>query len=157
MSASKSIPLDFVSPEWVASRIKVDPATGCHVWVGNHDSSGYGYIERHGMTRVAHRVVWQLSGRTLDPTLVLDHLCRNRSCVNPDHPEQVSMRVNTSRGVGRNAAGARAIDAGHCLRGHDLSVVGFHSLNSGRMCAECGRENQRRYKARRIARGEVTR
>jgi hypothetical protein len=77
-------------------------STPCWIWSGAKDNLGYGRSRKSGLSKsnLAHRESWAQSGRDLDPSLSLDHLCRNTSCVNPDHLEQVPHRVNMLRGKG---------------------------------------------------------
>ena len=73
----------------------------------------------------------------LEPDLTLDHLCRNRRCVNPEHLEQVTQWENTRRGVSKIANLARQT---HCKRGHLLSGDNLRILvNGGRRCRSCSR------------------
>lgn len=80
--------------------LKVDKTApdGCWVWTAHIHRLGYGLFNSGGRTRLAHRVSYELSGFELTDGLELDHLCRNRACVNPAHLEQVSHVVNVRRG-----------------------------------------------------------
>ena len=80
----------------------VDPATGCWVWQRYVDKSGYGEIHVPGYigNRRAHRIIYERHKGKIPDGLDLDHLCRNRRCVNPDHLEPVTRRENLARGVG---------------------------------------------------------
>jgi hypothetical protein len=80
---------------------KVDARGVCWEWTGWRDKDGYGGC---GDGR-AHRVAWTKLVGPVPEGLVLDHLCRNPPCVNPDHLEPVTPKVNTARG--RTAAAAR--------------------------------------------------
>lgn len=72
----------------------LDPHTGCWVWQGAK-SRGYGLKWRDGKSRLAHRVYYE---QVHGPADTLDHLCRNKACVNPDHLEPCSRGENVRRG-----------------------------------------------------------
>lgn len=77
----------------------VRPApTGCWEWTGPRDSDGYGKTSADGHTVSAHRWLWTLLRGELQPKQHLDHLCRVRHCVNPDHLEPVTCAENLRRG-----------------------------------------------------------
>lgn len=94
------------------NRYTISPS-GCWLWDGPLYTNGYGKTAReiHG-TKLAHRVIYLASGREIPGGLELDHLCRVRQCVNPDHLEPVNRSVNIQRGL-------KARDT--CKRGHDLT------------------------------------
>lgn len=115
----------------------------CHVFTGSVNSSGYGRLW-HPPTRkrrLAHRIAWvAFHGRDVPEGLTIDHLCRNRLCVNPEHLEAVSNGENVKRGIGFAATNARKT---HCSRGHAL---GGSNVTPGRMavgkreCAQFARD-----------------
>lgn len=72
-------------------------ASGCWEWKYPL-SNGYGVVRHHGKMRGAHRVVYELHRGEIPKGMYLDHLCRNSRCVNPDHLDAVSQRVNVRRG-----------------------------------------------------------
>jgi len=79
------------------SHVRFEPS-GCWIWTGSLNGKGYGQMYWRGRVWAAHRVSYALLGGPLMDGLELDHLCRNRPCVNPDHLEQVTHRVNVVRG-----------------------------------------------------------
>lgn len=78
------------------------PATGCHIWIGGTSGStgrgaGYPRMKLDGRTVAAHRVAATLAHGYIHPGQQVDHTCRNRLCVNPDHLEVVSPSENQRR------------------------------------------------------------
>ena len=71
---------------------------GC--WISGHakDSLGYAAVWVDGKTHRAHRVMWESQHGPIDPDLVIDHLCRQPSCINPAHLEPVTQLLNVRRG-----------------------------------------------------------
>lgn len=94
------------TPEyWRDVLARIDPLlvpdhyTDCILWGGESSRNGYGRISVLGVKRQVHRVLWELEHGPIPEGMVLDHLCRNRHCVNTAHMELVTMRENTLRGV----------------------------------------------------------
>lgn len=111
--------------------------SGCWEWTGTKDR-GYGYVAHNGKTTQAHRAVYEELVGPIPSGLQIDHLCRNRSCVNPKHLELVTQRVNILRGEGLTAQNARKT---HCAKGHEFSTANtYHRKSNGvRECAACRR------------------
>lgn len=92
--------------------------------------------ERRGNIRV-HKWIWESMNGPVPSGLVLDHLCRNRWCVNPSHLQPVTNKENVLRGTGLSSVNAKKT---HCIRGH-----AFDDRNTGRdvrgdrRCRECAR------------------
>ena len=126
--------------------------SGCREWAGGLYPNGYGKLgsEVNGTT-LAHIAFYTESNGPVPDGLELDHLCRNRACVNPDHLEPVTRAVNIQRGMDARLA-ARG---GRCEKGHDLTGPdAWHEPKSGaRTCKECWRIRYRaagvRYRAKR--------
>jgi hypothetical protein len=103
---------------------------GCWEWVGCINKKGYGQLRAAGKTRLAHRFYYEQTNGPAGPEL--DHLCRNRSCVNPAHLEPVSHLTNIRRGNEATKA--------HCIRGHPLSGENLYlrpGTSGWRMCRAC--------------------
>lgn len=117
-------------------RASPEPNSGCWIWMGCFDSSGYGSIGIDGRTVGAHRVSYELHRGPIPDGLHLDHYrCQNRWCVNPWHLEAVSQAANTLRGASFAAVNARKThcDSGHPLSGKNLRI----QRNGARRCLAC--------------------
>jgi len=115
---------------------------GCIEWCGFLTADGYGRLRFAGSKQLAHRVAWFLATGSF-PLRALDHLCRNRRCVNVDHLQEVSLRENILRGQGLAAINARKTE---CVHGHPLSADNMFVDSLGRrVCRACRRriENAR--------------
>ncbi len=118
-----------------------DPAA-CWVWTASRDSKGYGRVGYHGRNTLAHRTVFKLAVEAIPDGMHIDHLCRNTSCVNPDHLEVVTPEEHALR---------RPL-ATHCHRGHPYDDANTYMWNgSTRSCRYC-RACQRINDAKRVPR-----
>lgn len=119
--------------------------TDCWSWVGPKRAGGYGRIKLDGKKDVlAHRWVYELLRGPIPRGLVIDHLCRNRTCVNPQHMEPVTARENTKRGD----VGWRRYVV-QCIRGHPLEGDNLFIAKSGkRSCRSCRRAAKRKWVAK---------
>lgn len=117
---------------------RVNKTDTCWLWIGFVTESGYGLCPMGNRRyRPAHRVSWKLAGRDLVVGMHLDHLCRVRNCVNPDHLDQVTPAVNNARGVGPAAQNRRKT---HCIRNHEFDLINTRWLpNGSRKCVACSR------------------
>lgn len=114
----------------------------CWIWKGS--SRGYyGQYQYKGRSYLAHRYVYELLVAPIPAGMTLDHLCRNRPCVNPDHLEVVSSRINILRGASPHAINARKT---HCKRGHEFTPENTTFLKGGgRRCRICARAKWSRW------------
>jgi hypothetical protein len=129
-------------PQHIAEKIWPEPNSGCWLWGAATVSTGYGQLRFGGRHWPAHRLVWELLVGAIGDGLVIDHLCRNRACVNPAHLEPVTFRENILRGDGVAAHRARRTHC-KCGRGYDLIGKG-----GGRRCSVCRRDVARANAAR---------
>lgn len=138
----------FWLPEVVADRFwsRVDASGDCWLWMGGTNSRGYGYFWDGTKQLAAHRFVWELLVGTIADGLQIDHLCRIKRCVNPDHLEPVTPRENIYRGVNMVALHAKKI---HCANGHLLLGVNLKVTPRQRKCRTCMRSAGRRHNAKR--------
>lgn len=132
----------------------------CWNWTASLNSHGYGQFMaalhgRHKRPHPAHRVVYELLVGPIPEGLELDHLCRNRRCVNPDHLEPVTRSENIRRGAGPAATRNRRAQQTHCKRaGHPLSGDNLRIGSKGeRTCRACRNEQKRTKRA--LTRGDT--
>ena len=109
------------------------PESGCWLWTACIGTGGYGRIGFEGKVHVAHRIAWELLRGPIPEGLEIDHLCRTRSCVNPDHLEPVTPKVNRLRGVGWAGRNARKTT---CPHGHPLVATKWWG-GRRRICPTC--------------------
>lgn len=128
------------------AKYTVCPTTGCWNWTASCTSNGYGqfHINSGAKRNVgAHRWAYETLVGCVPDGLQLDHLCRNRRCVNPAHLEPVTPQVNTLRGATLPARNARKT---HCPQGH---MYGAPGPDNRRRCPECNKaKSLARYYAR---------
>jgi hypothetical protein len=121
---------------------KVLFTSDCWEWQGSVKKSGYGRFHlTHSLAVRAHRFAYQLMVGEIPKGLVLDHLCRNRSCVNPNHLEIVTIGENVLRGDTFSAKNKKKT---HCSNGHPLTENNLYKQNNNwRICIICLRNRAR--------------
>lgn len=135
---------------------KVKKTDSCWEWHGTKMNQGYGTIGVSGRSGkkdiLAHRFAYELLVGSIPVGLVIDHLCRNRTCVNPEHMEIVTHRVNLLRGIGVPAQNALRT---HCPQGHpyDLFNTYMTPSNGHRLCRACQPMYRQRRRDRQKAAG----
>lgn len=139
-----------VSPRaWARFWAKVDKSDHCWVWTAAKNPEGYGRFGMGQRLVYPHRLVAAHIYGAIPDGMVVDHLCRNPSCVRPDHLQIVSMRENTARGELAAVTRAYQQSKTHCPRNHPYSGDNLYVNPSGqRQCRECMRQAKRAYRAR---------
>ena len=118
---------------------------GCWEWTGSKGSCGYGHMRVSGRTVSVHRIAYNELVGPIPDGLTLDHLCRNRWCVNPEHLEPVTNRENVLRGVNPPAQNHRKQK---CLKGHPFDLT----PGGRRGCSVCRCQRTQAYRKRHRAR-----
>lgn len=129
---------------------KIQVENGCWVWQGYKCNWGYGRIKVHGQILVVHRVAYEEFIGPIAENLEIDHLCRNRMCINPAHLEPVAHKVNIQRGTAGKypSNGDQGRRKTHCPHGHLYDLFNTHWTKLGhRECRSCrAAQNKRRRK-----------
>lgn len=126
----------------VAERLETfgfpEPNSGCVLFTGHLNRDGYGCITVRSRVVSAHRAAYAVKHGAIKDGLQIDHLCRNRACINADHLEAVTARENWRRGSAPNAI---AVRTGQCYRGHALDAANAYVWRGVRSCRACSREH----------------
>jgi hypothetical protein len=127
------------------AKVDIRSYDGCWEWTAARHN-GHGFFNVGGRTTTAHRVSYEQIVGPIPDGLQLDHLCRNRGCVNPMHLEPVTCGENLARGETINAINAAKT---HCPQGHPYSGENLKITPQGfRECKECNGAKALRYQAR---------
>ena len=128
-----------------------DDESGCWIWTGSRTGDGYGQFRLDGRTTMAYRAAYLLYVGPVGDGLDIDHLCRNPSCVNPEHLEPVSHAENVRRGL-------RGALTTHCPSGHAYTDENTYITPEGRRkCRGCNRARSKaNYRSRPPKRKNLT-
>lgn len=116
--------------------------SGCWEWTVSLSVKGYGSIAVYGKHLRSHRFIYEYYHGEINPELTIDHLCRNRKCVNVIHLEQVTMAENVMRGISPSAINSRKT---HCKRGHLFTSDNTYRNHNGKNCRICNLERAKKY------------
>jgi hypothetical protein len=129
--------------ERFVSRVRLTP-TGCWMWTGGTNGR-YGQFRVYEVVVYAHRFAYEGLVGPIPKGLTIDHLCRNKLCVNPQHLEPVTLAENARRGAVKT----------HCKHGHELAVHAYF-YRGQRRCGTCARERAREtYRRKKAANSEL--
>lgn len=132
---------------------KVEKTSSCWLWTGTKNTDGYGraYIRQGSQPKyrgyMAHRLSFVLAGGEIPDRYVLDHICRVRNCVNPEHLRAVTNKFNILAGISASAVNARRT---HCKNGHEFTPENTRISRGARICRTCDCAKQRRAKSARV-------
>lgn len=119
---------------------KVEFTDSCWRWKAYKRPHGYGQFWCNGKDIYAHRWSYEFFVGPIDDSLVIDHLCRTRDCVNPDHLEAVTNQINVIRGKKST-----------CPQGHELTGDNLYVYPNGhRRCKTCRRSQLREHRNRKV-------
>jgi hypothetical protein len=122
---------------------RVEKTETCWLWKGSCTSEGYGQIQMGRRFKLAHRYAYELLCGPIPDGKVLDHLCRVTACVNPDHLEAVTDRINSLRGISPSAKNAQKTA---CVNGHPFTAENTYTYGGHRVCKTCSRIRVARYR-----------
>lgn len=117
--------------------------TECWIWLKHKDTSGYGRIYWKEKEIGAHCFSYIFYIGDIPINFEIDHLCRRRDCVNPDHLEAVTKQINIRRGKGPAAKHAKQT---HCYNGHEFNEKNSRLEGGRRRCKICKKQYDKGYR-----------
>lgn len=125
-----------------------EPNTGCWIWARALNDKGYGRFCYNWTVERAHRVAWKIYRGEIPIGMQIDHLCRNRFCVNPNHLEVVTQQENIRRGEAGVVTKQKQKAKTHCVRGHAYEGSNLYEWErrGWRQCRKCQEINRQKRK-----------
>lgn len=131
MSTDTRTDLERFNASWIS-----DPDTGCWNWQGTISPKGYGTLTLRCRHTRAARLAFTLFRGEIPTGRVIDHLCRNRACVNPGHLRIATIKENNTA-PGSESFAATNKNKTHCSRGHEYTAENTIIRPTGRDCRKC--------------------
>lgn len=128
----------------ILSRVEKINHSGCWEWQGNINDNGYGRIGINKKNYYVHRVSYDLFFGITNLDNVIDHICRNRKCCNPDHLREVDSFENVIENS--ESLPSKRFNQKECLRGHLLSGENVYKYKNKRYCKSCRADYHKTYK-----------
>lgn len=129
------------TPEEVLKKYTKPGENGCIIWTGGQNDNGYGQLTFRHEHLSTHRFVWKyFKGSLPDKSKQIDHICRNRLCVNPEHLRIVSVTENHLNSKTSDEGG---LNKRQCSKGHDLTDPSSYNVYAGangrmyKYCIKC--------------------
>jgi hypothetical protein len=124
------------------AKVAVD-SNGCWIWQASKLKSGYGlFTNENRKTVTAHRWIWEYTHGAIPDEMVIDHICRNTSCVNPKHLQVITQSEN----IKRSLTVIRRSERTHCRNGHEFTPQNTKYVTGqrGRRCGICAKQSVKR-------------